>query len=83
MVVDIWTIIGQKWKRFRRGQLSLPDSIGRIADIVQISSHALIPLEAGNTAKAFPTVPHSSPLQYRLESNTVKLFAKGTGRGYL
>jgi len=51
--------------------------------IDQISSHALLPLEAGSNAKAFPVVPRSSPLQYRLESNTVKLFAKGTGRGYL
>jgi hypothetical protein len=51
--------------------------------ICQISSHPLLPLEAGSNVKAFPSVPHSSPLQYRLESNTVKLFAKGTGRGYL
>jgi hypothetical protein len=49
----------------------------------QISSHALIPLEVGNSVNAFPVVPRSNPLHYRLESNTVKLFAKGTGRGYL
>jgi hypothetical protein len=49
----------------------------------ETSQERSVPLEAGSNVKAFPSVPHSSPLQYRLESNTVKLFAKGTGRGYL
>jgi hypothetical protein len=37
----------------------------------------------GGRVPPFPAVPRSQPLQYRLESNTVKVFPKGTGRGFL
>ncbi|ORX35323.1 hypothetical protein BD324DRAFT_632338 [Kockovaella imperatae] len=51
---------------------------GRSGDVHgEISSHPLA--TNGNET----SVPKSHPLQYRLEMNTVKVFAKGTGRGYL
>jgi len=82
MVEDIWLVIWQERECLWRGQLFI-SLYSLVVLICQISSHPLLPLEAGRNVQAFPSVPHSSPLQYRLESNTVKLFAKGTGRGYL
>lgn len=32
---------------------------------------------------SFPSIPDAQPLQYRLEDRTVKVFPKGTGRGFL
>ncbi|WVN87127.1 uncharacterized protein L203_102303 [Cryptococcus depauperatus CBS 7841] len=60
---------------------------GRSGDVMgEISSHPF----GGMTASAqddgkedMPFVPRSKPLQYRLETSTVKVFAKGTGRGFL
>lgn len=49
----------------------------------QISSHILSTAAADDKQGVVPDVPRCKPVQYRLESNTVKLFAKGTGRGYL
>ncbi|WVQ85639.1 hypothetical protein IAT38_007805 [Cryptococcus sp. DSM 104549] len=51
---------------------------GRSGDVMgEISSHPF-----GEGAD-FPEVPRSKPLQYRLETSTVRVFAKGTGRGFL
>lgn len=44
----------------------------------QISSFPLVTASPG-----WPSVSRAQPLQYRLEANTVKVFPKGTGRGYL
>ncbi|RSH94876.1 hypothetical protein EHS25_004682 [Saitozyma podzolica] len=53
---------------------------GRSGDVSgEISAASNFPPEG----TAFPSVPRSKPLQYRLETNTVKVFPKGTGRGFL
>lgn len=49
----------------------------------QISSYNLHSPSPHKHSGTVHEVPRSKPLQYRLESNTVRLFAKGTGRGYL
>ena len=45
----------------------------------QISVHPL----SGRSAGMQKRVPYTSPLQYRLDDNVVRVFPKGTGRGYL
>ncbi|WWC58318.1 uncharacterized protein I303_100858 [Kwoniella dejecticola CBS 10117] len=59
---------------------------GRSGDVMgEISSHPLTkPIGLEDSDKLnYPHIPRSNPLQYRLESNTVRVFAKGTGRGFL
>jgi hypothetical protein len=55
------------------------------ADAAQISSHPLIPLPMDQSFVpcTVPTIPRSHPLQYRMDDNSIKTFAKGTGEGYL
>lgn len=54
-------------------------STGRSADVSgEISAFALEPGGEG-----MPVVTKDKALQYRLEVGSVKVFAKGTGRGYL
>ncbi|WVR03660.1 hypothetical protein IAU60_000655 [Kwoniella sp. DSM 27419] len=53
---------------------------GRSGDVMgEISSHPLGDTSFGK----YPSVPRSNPLQYRLEASTVRVFPKGTGRGFL
>ncbi|KAI9632826.1 uncharacterized protein MKK02DRAFT_41138 [Dioszegia hungarica] len=55
-------------------------SSGRSGDVHgEISSHPLYPPGTGS----YPDVPAHQPLQYRLEASTVRVFPKGTGRGFL
>ncbi|WWC66722.1 uncharacterized protein I206_100627 [Kwoniella pini CBS 10737] len=57
---------------------------GRSADVMgEISSHPLSKPIGLDESEKFPHIPRSNPLQYRLEPNTVRVFAKGTGRGFL
>ncbi|KAK6905414.1 hypothetical protein L486_02118 [Kwoniella mangroviensis CBS 10435] len=57
---------------------------GRSGDVMgEISSHPLTnPIGLKDSQKS-PYIPRSNPLQYRLEPNTVRVFPKGTGRGFL
>ncbi|WVQ77287.1 hypothetical protein IAR50_006971 [Cryptococcus sp. DSM 104548] len=53
---------------------------GRSGDVMgEISSHPF----GDYKAEEYVDVARSKPLQYRLETATVKVFAKGTGRGFL
>ncbi|WWD16335.1 hypothetical protein CI109_100761 [Kwoniella shandongensis] len=57
---------------------------GRSGDVMgEISSHPLGTYVGQEGKSGFPSVPRSNPLQYRLESSTVRVFPKGTGRGFL
>ncbi|WWC85993.1 uncharacterized protein L201_000864 [Kwoniella dendrophila CBS 6074] len=57
---------------------------GRSGDVMgEISSHPLTKPIGLDENQKFPYVSRSNPLQYRLEPNTVKVFPKGTGRGFL
>ncbi|WWD09122.1 hypothetical protein V865_007244 [Kwoniella europaea PYCC6329] len=57
---------------------------GRSGDVMgEISSHPLTKPIGLEGSQKFPYIPRSNPLQYRLEPNTVRVFPKGTGRGFL
>jgi hypothetical protein len=45
----------------------------------QISVHPL----SSRSSAIQQRVPYTSPLQYRLDDNAVRVFPKGTGKGYL
>ncbi|WRT63897.1 uncharacterized protein IL334_000823 [Kwoniella shivajii] len=69
--------VGNVWWRISH----LPS--GRSGDVMgEISSH-LLSTPPGLPNTKFQNVPRSNPLQYRIESSTVRVFAKGTGRGFL
>ncbi|ORY22684.1 hypothetical protein BCR39DRAFT_550937 [Naematelia encephala] len=68
--------IGSIWWRVQ--QLST----GRSSDVHgEISCHILSP--PTEDRHGWTQVPKANPLQYRLEERTVRVFPKGTGRGYL
>ncbi|KAK8861736.1 hypothetical protein IAR55_002559 [Kwoniella newhampshirensis] len=57
---------------------------GRSGDVMgEISSHPLSSYIEQGEKNGFTHVPRSNPLQYRLEASTVRVFPKGTGRGFL
>ncbi|WVW82014.1 hypothetical protein I302_104019 [Kwoniella bestiolae CBS 10118] len=57
---------------------------GRSGDVMgEISSHPLTKSIGMEEDQKSPYVSRSNPLQYRLEPNTVRVFPKGTGRGFL
>ncbi|WVQ93724.1 hypothetical protein IAU59_000801 [Kwoniella sp. CBS 9459] len=61
---------------------------GRSGDVMgEISSHPLSrpskPNAHQNDSSHYPSVSRCNPLQYRIEPSTVRVFPKGTGRGFL
>jgi hypothetical protein len=75
------------------GEVSLsklmPDSSGPvpmkfgIVHLVSLASQISVHPLSSRSSAIQQRIPYTSPLQYRLDDNAVRVFPKGTGKGYL